>query len=76
MKTKRAKRKGAEGKKETPTGNTENLPQIRDDIKTFIKKFQNDIEEKVRNYRSYASEFNKPKTNQNSRTAKRIKKQD
>lgn len=75
MKPKRAKRKGAERKKETAAGNTRNLQQMQNDANSFIKKFQNDIEAKIRNYRSYASEFNKPKTNQNSRTAKRIKKQ-
>ncbi len=76
MKTKRAKRKRAEAKKETAAGSTRNLPQMQEDTNSFIKKFKQDIEAKVRDYRSYASEFNKPKANQHSRRAKQIKKQD
>lgn len=72
-----AKRKRAEGKKETAsrdTGNVRNLVQIEHDIGAFITKFRKDIEVKIEDYKSYACEFNK--TTPHSRVAKRLKKQD
>lgn len=61
VKKKGTRKKEAKTEGELIIENKRTPQQICDDIKTFIKKFQNDVNLKKKNYQSYAHKFGKRK---------------